>query len=175
MGCKICGRTDDCGGITTNGDGYGDSKYVGITPPEWATYCWDCYKKDPTKIPDLTTKIDEAFVAYGFCGFLEAYVGRCRNERGKCPKHDSQKCWKCNAPAVKNCAETFTLVCGVPECAEHPHSEYHRQKANQEKMKLLAEVERLERAVETHPDEAIRVACKERADLLRSRAKIYGD
>lgn len=114
--CVVCNKEKESG-VITNGDGYGDAKYVGIVPPEWAFYCWDCYDQ---AAPDLSKRIDEAFVREGMCGFLEAWIGRCR-EPEPCPKHSGQKCWKCGERATSNCPETFSLVCGVPQCAKHPH------------------------------------------------------
>lgn len=115
--CSSCGKEME-GGVYTDGDGFSDGKYVRITPPKFKGYCWDCY--DAGKAPDLTKEIDKAFADRGMCGFLEAWVGRCRNPK-PCLKHSEQKCWKCNKPAVRNCNATGALVCGVPECSEHRH------------------------------------------------------
>lgn len=116
--CTRCGEWKR-GGIYTNGDGYGDATYVDITPVVFGFYCWDC--KDYT--PDLTEEIDKAFVKYGMCGFLEAWIGRCRNEKS-CDKHISQRCFYCKGQAVRNCSHAVSLVCGMPECDEHPHMAY---------------------------------------------------
>lgn len=108
--------------IFTDGDGFNDAQYVGIVKPPFKSYCWDCYKAG--KAPNFNKQIDEAFAAVGMCGFLEAWIGRCRNPK-PCKKHASQKCWKCGEQAIRNCAETGVLVCGMPECKDHPHSEHH--------------------------------------------------
>lgn len=63
---------------------------------------------------------DEAFAERGLCGFLEAWIGRCKNSK-PCSRHMNEKCWKCGKPAIKNCAEASSLVCGIPECSDHPH------------------------------------------------------
>lgn len=122
--CALC-DTPKVGGLWTNGDGYGDAKHVGIEPPAWAHYCWDCVRTRPDDVPKLSAEIDAAFAEHGFCGFMEAWVGRCREPRGECPKHDEQKCWTCGSPAVSNCSVAGSLVCGTPECAEHPHAGQH--------------------------------------------------
>lgn len=115
--CPACGERRS-GGFSTNGDGFGDAKHVGITPPAWATYCWDCVRQG--KMPNLSAEINSAFAERGWCGFLKAWVGRCRNPK-PCAVHASERCWKCNGLAVKNCERAGVLVCGAPECAAHPH------------------------------------------------------
>lgn len=115
--CVSCNKNHE-GGVYTNGDGFGDAKYVGISTGRYLFYCWDCYNNG--EAPDFNKAIDVAFATANMCGFLEAWIGRCRNTN-PCSTHISQKCWKCGARAVKNCAEADTLVCGTPECAEHPH------------------------------------------------------
>lgn len=119
--CTICGREME-GGIWTNGDGFSDGKYVGIDPGEHKPYCWDCH--DQGKAPDFNKEIDALFQEKGMCGFLEAWVGRCRNLK-PCIKHQDQKCWKCEEPAVQNCSIASSFVCGMPECAEHSHASTH--------------------------------------------------
>lgn len=121
--CMICHEQKQ-GGIHTNGDGFGDAKHVNIVPPEWAFYCWDCYEKHPEKVPNLDNQITEAFRKAGMCGFLEAWIGRCRNAT-PCAKHEREKCWKCGQSAVSNCSVAGSLVCGMPQCAEHPHAHNH--------------------------------------------------
>ena len=138
MGCVVCGA--DNGGVYTNGDGYGDGKYVGVTPPPWGFWCWEHSKQ----APNLDRQIDAAFAEHGLCGFLEAWIGRCRNLK-PCEKHASQRCWKCGAPAVRNCPDTSTLVCGVPECAEHPHSEDHQRRWDEWKRKEAEAAEKKQR------------------------------
>jgi len=122
--CFSCGKEITEGSIWTNGDGYGDGKYVGIIPPDYQSYCWDCYRNK--KAPDLTKVIDEAFAKAGMCGFTEAWIGRCRNQK-PCTKHNSERCWKCGKPAIRNCSHSISLVCGMPECADHPHMSEHRK------------------------------------------------
>lgn len=122
--CSICEREME-GGVWTNGDGFGDGKYVGMDPGPLRPYCWNCYDKG--RVPDLNKEIDKLFAERGWCGFLEAWVGRCRNPK-PCAKHQDQKCWKCGEPAISNCSIAGTLVCGMPECAEHPHSSTHYSK-----------------------------------------------
>ena len=115
--CSSCGKEME-GGIWTNGDGFGDAKYVDIEVGKFKGYCWDCYREG--KAPNFAKQIDKAFTDKGMCGFLEAFIGRCRNSK-PCAKHSEQKCWKCGKPAIRNCSATSSLVCGVPECAEHRH------------------------------------------------------
>ena len=115
--CSVCEKVME-GGIWTNGDGFGDAKYVDITVGDFKGYCWDCYKQG--KAPDHNNEIDKAFITKGMCGFLEAWVGRCRHSK-PCDKHSQQECWKCGKPATRNCNYTGSLVCGVPECSEHRH------------------------------------------------------
>ncbi len=122
--CASCGKEFDSG-MWTNGDGFGDGKYVGITVGDFKGYCWDCVKAG--KSPDLNKQIDRAFEERSMCGFLEAWVGRCRNPK-PCAKHSPQKCWKCGKPAIRNCPSAIGLVCGMPECADHPHSEIHSKR-----------------------------------------------
>lgn len=117
--CILCGTTDG-GGLYTNGDGFGDGKHVGVEPLPWGKYCWRCVREHKEKIPDQRAEIDAAFAARGLCGFEEAWVGRCKNSK-PCVKHVNQKCWKCGQPATRNCNYACSLVCGMPECAEHPH------------------------------------------------------
>lgn len=114
--CFIC-KAINSGGIYTNGDS-GDGKYVGLDYGESHFYCVSCWEKG--FVPDHKKEIDAAFSAQGLCGFYESYIGKCRNAK-PCSKHSNQKCWKCGAPAVRNCDHTNMLVCGTPECAEHPH------------------------------------------------------
>ena len=56
------------------------------------------------------------------CGFIEAWIGACTNER-PCEKHRNQNCWKCDAPATRNCSVAGSLVCGVPMCEKHDHAD----------------------------------------------------
>lgn len=117
--CIHCHKEAE-GGCYTNGDGYGDGKHVGLEAGPHLFFCWDCIEHTPEHGP----KIDDLFAANGMCGFLEAWIGRCRNPK-PCDKHQSQKCWKCGGPAVRNCDHTSALVCGMPECKDHPHHEVH--------------------------------------------------
>ena len=121
--CTECGKEMQ-GGVWTNGDGFGDGKYVDIDPGPHKPYCWDCH--DQGKAPDLNKEIDKLFQESGMCGFLEAWIGRCRNPK-PCTKHHDQKCWKCGELAVKNCSIAGALVCGAPECKEHSHASTHRR------------------------------------------------
>lgn len=122
--CALC-KKGGKGGVLTSGDIYNDGSHVGISPPPLAFYCSDCTKKHPEKIPNFEDEIDRAFAKKGLCGFLEAYVGHCRNSK-PCDLHNEQKCWKCSKPATRNCTSSaLSFVCGTPECAEHSHSETH--------------------------------------------------
>ena len=115
MACEVCGK--DQGGVYSNGDPYGDAKYVGIETGPSRHWCWD--HADQVVSPD--DEIDAAFARRGWCGFVEAWVGRCRNPI-PCARHKDQRCWKCGKPATKNCGQAGSLVCGVPECKDHPHT-----------------------------------------------------
>lgn len=120
--CLACGK-EMSSGVWTDGDGYGsDAKFVGIEKPTFGPYCWDCYNAG--KAPNLKEQITTAFLARGYCGYLIAYVGRCRNKK-PCPEHKDSKCWKCGQPAVAHCSVASSLVCGVPYCVEHPHEPTH--------------------------------------------------
>lgn len=120
--CTICGQPKSSG-IYTSGDGYNDAQYIGITRPEMRFYCWDCNKEHAAEIPNLDKRIDEGFKAGGLCGFLEAWVGRCRNPN-PCSKHAEQACRSCGATATQNCSETGQFVCGEPLCNDCEHTIY---------------------------------------------------
>lgn len=109
------------GGVSTNWDPYGTRRKLGLPVYPWEHVCWDCWDawgcaKDRRMRADTLAAVRRT----GACGFIEAWVGHCLNAT-PCPRHARQRCWKCGAPAVQNCAETGTLVCGMPECADHPH------------------------------------------------------
>jgi hypothetical protein len=110
------------GGVYGNGDPYGTLRKLGKSLNwNYGYICWDCWDKWGRKRDDIQRKmVDDLARADGRCGFLEAWIGHCLNAL-PCPKHQTQKCWKCQEPAVRNCAETGLLVCGMPECDEHPH------------------------------------------------------
>ncbi len=58
------------------------------------------------------------------CGYEQQWVGPCKNEK-PCPDHKDKKCWECGKPATKECGFCGFLVCGMPECDEHPHMHTH--------------------------------------------------
>jgi hypothetical protein len=118
--CSLCGAEMN-GGLWTSGDGYGDTKHVGIIAPEMRGFCWPCVKTRNSEIPDLTKDIDRAFAARDWCGFLEAWIGRCRNPK-PCAKHANEKCASCGSPATGNCSQTGQFVCGAPLCGECEHA-----------------------------------------------------
>lgn len=118
--CSLC-RLEMNGGLWTNGDGYGDAKHVGIVVPEMKGFCWPCTRTRAAEVPDFTDAINKAFAEQGMCGFLEAWIGRCRN-RKPCTKHADQKCASCGADAVGNCSQTGQFVCGAPLCADCEHA-----------------------------------------------------
>lgn len=122
--CRGCGETH-VGGVTTCGDPYGDSKHVGLPEREWGSYCWDCYDKG--RVPDYDSEITAEFKRRGLCGFVQAWVGRCR-QSAPCPKHSTQKCWSCGEPATRDCGVAGSLVCGIPSCDEHPHEDTHMRR-----------------------------------------------
>lgn len=121
MSCVVCGSTE-FGGLSTYHDPYGDRKHVGLQPVVDSAqhYCWDHAEIGYEKSRVAEREVDTAFAAAGLCGFLQAWVGRCRQPQ-PCAKHAAETCWKCGRRAVRNCSHTGSLVCGVPECAEHPH------------------------------------------------------
>lgn len=119
MSCFNCHKECE-GGIYTNGDGHGDAKHVGIDAGSYRHYCWDCQEAATALGVEVNSAIDAAFQERGWCGFLEAWRGRCRNPK-PCAEHHDQRCWLCKEPAVRNCDHTGILVCGMPECAKHPH------------------------------------------------------
>lgn len=57
------------------------------------------------------------------CPFVKAWQGKCSQPgRPYCDTHQELKCFACHAQATTECeATTGALVCGVPECAHHPH------------------------------------------------------
>jgi hypothetical protein len=118
--CSLCSK-EMSGGLWTNGDGYSDGKHVGIVPPKMTGFCWDCVKNRSSEVPELTAQINAAFAERGFCGFLEAWVGRCRNPQ-PCEKHANQICESCGARATHNCSQTGQFVCGAPLCDECEHA-----------------------------------------------------
>lgn len=122
--CRFCGRELD-GGIWSrlNDDGYGTLKKLGVIraeQEEWGGTCWDCADRLEPHREAVEQQKRAHFAARSLCGFLEAWIGHCLEPK-PCAKHAAQLCWRCKAAAVSNCAHTGALVCGVPECAEHPH------------------------------------------------------
>ena len=99
MACVICGK--ETGGLYTNGDGYGDGQHVGIDAGPLKHYCWE----HADQAPDLAADINDGFRELGLCGFLDAWVGRCRNKQ-PCSKHESQTCVSCGERATHSCDET---------------------------------------------------------------------
>ncbi len=126
--CFVCGATN-IGGIVTNGDD-GDGQYVGVDYGIQHFYCINCWNKG--LIPDYKDKVDKAFKERNWCGYNQPYIGRCKKTR-PCREHGELKCWKCGNPAIKGCSEASMLVCGTPECAEHPHTERHHQRSSEVK------------------------------------------
>lgn len=124
--CTSCGKPT-LGGVHTNGDGYSsDAKHVGIEAPASGFFCWDCYLAGelPEEMKTLKRRINEAFEAAGMCGYLEAYRGRCRQQKDGC-KHRERRCWKCGRPATSECSSAGSFVCGMPQCDDHPHNGTH--------------------------------------------------
>lgn len=117
--CTLCGQPST-GGLWTRGDGYGDGKYVGIPVGRSRFFCWTCVETRRSELPDMEAAITQAFHAHGLCGYIEPWIGRCRAKH-PCEKHLRYRCWSCGAPAVRGCSMAGSLVCGVPECADHPH------------------------------------------------------
>lgn len=62
------------------------------------------------------------------CKFIRAWIGPCNKEtEGKfCEEHDALRCSGCGVPAVKECSDTSTVICGVPLCndCEHKYENY---------------------------------------------------
>lgn len=123
---KRCPHTDANGGVSTNFDPYGTRKELGLPVEEWQHICWPCYGAwGQEKDMAYRKETDLAARTANQCGFLEAWIGHCKEQR-PCKKHGNQTCFKCEKPATRNCSETSSLVCGVPECDEHSHFAYHR-------------------------------------------------
>lgn len=118
--CSLCGAEMD-GGLWTNGDGFGDAKHVGLVAPDMRGFCWECVRTRGAEIPDLAKQIQEAFAERQMCGFLEAWIGRCR-ELQPCKKHSGRVCASCGAPATQSCSETGQFVCGEYLCNECEHT-----------------------------------------------------
>lgn len=116
--CASCGEATGNYTLMSDGDPYGDAKFVGIPVGSMKPYCLNCSMSG--NYPNLSDEIGVEYVSRGWCGFLEAWVGRCRNAQ-PCSRHSNEKCWKCGELATRNCGMAGSLVCGVPECAKHPH------------------------------------------------------
>lgn len=60
------------------------------------------------------------------CEFDLAWIGACKKvvKDGElfCEKHLKEKCWKCDKQATGQCDDAGSFVCGMPQCAEHPHT-----------------------------------------------------
>ena len=120
MPCTYCGITVG-DGISTNFDPYGTRRKLGLPVEKFQFICLPCWKKEGAeKDAHIRKETTQAVRDRGACGFVEAWTGHCLNST-PCPQHQKQKCWKCQEPAVKNCPVAGSLVCGVPECADHPH------------------------------------------------------
>lgn len=85
--CALCGA-QVAHGVVTNGDGYGDSQYVGIEVPELAAFCKECVRNRSSELPHFEKQIDRAFAERGWCGVMHRWLGRCRNPK-PCPDHAS--------------------------------------------------------------------------------------
>lgn len=120
--CFNCKRQSDSG-IYTNGDPYGDRRKIGLPIALPRFYCWDCKDSYHEFSSRQKQETDAEFSRLGLCGFLEAWIGRCRNS-SPCAKH-TEKCWHpdCDNRAIANCSIAGSLVCGVPYCANHPHED----------------------------------------------------
>ncbi len=120
MPCTYCDANSG-GGVSTNFDPYGTRRKLGLPVEEVQFICWPCWEKEGAgKDARIQEETDGAVVERGGCGFLEAWIGHCFNDR-PCSKHQNKACWECGAPATKNCAVAGSLVCGTPECSDHPH------------------------------------------------------
>lgn len=117
--CCVC-VSEVQGGLSTNGDPYGDRKKHGLPTFEWRFYCWKCANIGYAWAEELEKEVTKILRERGLCGFLEAWVGRCTNPQN-CARHSNQKCFACKKQAVKNCSHAGMLVCGMPECADHTH------------------------------------------------------
>lgn len=92
---------------------------------------YHCFRKECSAKGDLErktvwTRKRDSFRERKLCWFDECWVGFCgkRPVPGLefCERHAPQRCWKCGAQATQNCGSAGSLVCGVPECGEHPHT-----------------------------------------------------
>jgi hypothetical protein len=120
MSCAYC-DTPSQGGVSTNFDPYGTRKKIGLPVEKWQSICWNCWdEKGAAKDSQIRKETTQAVLDRGSCGFLEAWIGHCLNSR-PCREHENKTCWECGKPAVQNCAMTGSLVCGIPECLDHPH------------------------------------------------------
>lgn len=121
--CYNCNRSSEDGGIHTNGDSYGDRRKIGLPVSSHRFYCWDCKDHFAAFSVRQDKETNAEFARLGLCGFLEAWIGRCRNT-SPCAKH-TDRCWyrDCDKPAIANCSIAGSLVCGVPYCADHPHED----------------------------------------------------
>lgn len=120
MPCTYCGKRSG-GGVSTNFDPYGTRRKLGLPVEEGQFICWPCWEeKGAEKDARIRKETTQAVRDRGCCGFVEAWVGHCLNDV-PCPRHEKKTCWKCGEPAVQNCSVAGSLVCGMPECSEHPH------------------------------------------------------
>jgi hypothetical protein len=57
------------------------------------------------------------------CNFIEAWIGKCKNEGDPfCEKHTGKVCKSCGEVATSNCDETMgAFVCGSDLCANCEH------------------------------------------------------
>jgi hypothetical protein len=130
MACSYCDKEERGGGVSTNFDPYGTRRKLKLLVEEWQSICWPCWEKEGAeKDARIRAETTQAVLDRGLCGFEEAWVGHCFNTK-ECPRHKKQRCWSCKGPATRNCSVAGSLVCGVPECAEHPHE--HKRKEGRE-------------------------------------------
>lgn len=122
MNFPVCPHQEDFGGVWTSFDGFGVRKKVNLIEYPFTFFCWRCYETPEVQDFDRAVQIetDKAIHDAGWCGFVDAWIGPCEI-LGDCEKHAKYKCWKCKEKATRSCDYTGMLVCGMPECNDHPH------------------------------------------------------
>ncbi len=68
---------------------------------------------------------DAPFEPIVMCGFIKAWVGKCKTQvhrdGDKCEEHQI-KCCSCGAPSTHQCDQTGQFVCGSPLCDDCTHN-----------------------------------------------------
>lgn len=115
-----CGHTN--GGVWTHFDPYGMRRRKGLPVRTiGGGICWPCWTKWGAKVDKRARReTDKIARLDNVCGVLDVWIGYCTRLK-PCTTHGRLRCWHCKAPATRTCGSTSSLVCGTPECDDHPH------------------------------------------------------